>query len=401
LLPTNMPPGIVVPQPTRGGSGTDPVPAGKEATPKPQRVPNVDYGNRGWKTVPPTSATLDRIKLRNDDSLDGRALGWEGGVVRWEHAAVALPIRFQGAGITSLKLAPPTNAPPSAATGWLVRLTNGNLLTGDGLTMNADTVELATSVAGQLRLPRPMVETVQRNSVQGLANFGALQWLGGWDRVNFGRQDQEMNQQRWVYRDVGLPDCVGVELLVPARMAPGRSVTLFLFCGQPSRLYTDPFYTVSLMDNQLTIRLRGIWGGMPSQLQLRPAKGRNTIALGVLVNRLTGRVVLMVDGEVKQTVQLAPLPERSGRGVLVADSLPDEPVPPWLLLTPLAEDLRLPVAKADTVGLLLVVVAAGVSIGTVGVAVRLVLILALVMAASATTCTVIAQAARAAEEDDA
>jgi hypothetical protein len=350
LPATNLPPGIVVPQPTRGGSPTNTGPVSVEEAPKPQPLRQPDYGNRDWKTVPPPRPTLDRIKLRNNDSLDGKFLGWEGGVVRWEHEAAARPIRLQEAGVTSLKMATTTNAPAPAATGWIVRLTNGNLLTGDGLTMNADTVELTTSATGRLRLPRTMVEAVQRDSVKGIVKFRALQWLGDWDRVSFGRQEQYMNQQRWVYRDVELPDCVGVELQIPAPMAPNRNLVLYLFCGQPSRLYADPSYMLSLNNNYLTIQTQGanmMGGGMQEPFQLRLTKGRNTTALGFLVNRLTGRAVLMVDGVVTRTVQLPPLPERAGRGILLMDNLPDEPAPSWLLLTPLAEDLHLAVPKVD------------------------------------------------------
>ena len=349
LPATNVPPGIVVPEPTRGAH-TNAAPT--EAAPPPVKPKPVErainYGNQDWKVVPAPKITADSVNLRNDDQLDGKLLGWDGTTVRWEHSAARQPLRLQCAGITSLKFAAPTNTVTAAPMRWLVRLTNGNLLTGDALTLDAEKVELTTPYAGRLRLPRAMVEMVCCDAAPAEAKLRALQWLPGWDRVNFGRQEEHRNQQRWLYRDVGLPDSVAVELLVP--VAQQMNLSLQFFTGAPAQIYNQPHYMVSLNGMYLTVASQGgqMGGGDNQPLQFRSARGRTVVDLAILLNRNTGRVVVLVDGEVKRTVQLPPLPDGSGRGVLISGQPPSQELPPWLLVTPIAEEGQWASAKADT-----------------------------------------------------
>jgi multicomponent Na+:H+ antiporter subunit G len=58
------------------------------------------------------------------------------------------------------------------------------------------------------------------------------------------------------------------------------------------------------------------------------------------------------------------------------------------------------VAKADTIGLALLVAGLSLTAGSWQMVIRITLIWVLVMAASATTCTLIARAARSAERPD-
>jgi hypothetical protein len=349
LPATNVPPGFVVPEPTRGArTNAAPVEAPPAPVKPPPVEPAINYGNRDWKVVPAPKIAVDSANLRNDDQIDGKLLGWDGTTVRWEHSAARQPLRLQCAGITSLKFAAPTNTVTAAPMRWLVWLTNGNLLTGDALTLDAEKVELTTPYAGRLRLPRAMVEMVRCDAAPAAARFRALQWLPGWDRVNFGRQEEHMNQQRWLYRDVGLPDSVAVELLVP--VAQPMNLNLQFFTGTPAQIYNQPHYVVRLNGQYLTVASQGgqMGGGDNQPLQFRSARGRTVVDLAIMLNRNTGRVVVLVDGEVKRTVQLPPLPDGSGRGVLISGQQPSQELPPWLLVTPIAEEGQWASAKADT-----------------------------------------------------
>ena len=346
LPATNLPPGFVVPEPTRGARTNGAPVATEPVKPKPVVEPIINYGNRDWKVVPASGPTVDEVVLRNDDRCEGKLGAWDGTTVRWDYAGAVAPIRWQCAGIAALKLAAPPAVAAVPVPRWIVRLTNGNLLTGEALTLDGAQVELTTSYAGRLRLPRPMVESVRQDLAT--AKWRALHWLPGWDRVNFGRQEDNLQEQRWLYRDVDLPDSVAVELLVPVTQQ--MNLNLQFYTGPPAQLYHQPCYTVSLNGTYLSVASQGgrMGGGDNQPLQFRPARGRTVVDLAILLNRNTGRVVVLVDGEVKRTAQLGPLPDGAGRGVIVSGGQPGQELPPWLLVTPLAEDGQLASAKAET-----------------------------------------------------
>ena len=134
---------------------------------------------RGTISVPPpgagdsragTAATADTdvLSFLNGDRLHGRLVAVEGdGQLVWKHPAVADAIRFRADGASFIALAaaasPGTAAAAPRAHKGSVRLTNGDQLRGDLVSLDATNLVLDTWYAGRLVIQRVMVERAEPN----------------------------------------------------------------------------------------------------------------------------------------------------------------------------------------------------------------------------------------------
>ena len=98
---------------------------------------------------------LDKLKLLNGDLLSGKFAGMKDGSVLWEHAAFNTVVAVDGGQLESLNLVDPGSA--GKQHGSSVELVNGDMLQGDLVELNADSLLLDTWYGGKLEIPRKSV----------------------------------------------------------------------------------------------------------------------------------------------------------------------------------------------------------------------------------------------------
>ena len=344
---TNTAHSIPIPAPLRSGgeSSTNDITMPDLTQPDPRQQFIQQQYMPEWKLVPPVFVKTDAIVLSNGDELTGRFLGGDAMTLRWEHPAVAQPIAFgMGTnGVRALRLALPENGLPPVAAHWLVRLTNGSLLTGTALTLDAEMVELVTPLAGTLRLPRKLVAAVQYDSAAA-TKFQALQSPENWDRLQQPGNDAFNNSQYIAYRDLDLPDAVAVELVTPVGNTAHRPVQLFIFAKKDA-LYNEPSYNLTIANGQMVmINVMGRAGGH-EMFQLPVAEQQTSMRLLIAINAATGEGALHCDGVLSRTFHFSPLPENHGRGICVISQMGRAGLPARLILSRITDDLRVAVPK--------------------------------------------------------
>lgn len=312
-----------------------------------------------WKMAPRASVTAaDSIALQGVEEMSGRFLRWADGTIHWELPAARQPALFRQPVGGILRLAPPAGAAGPAASRWTVRLRNGDMLIADGLTMDAAHLDLVTPGGGQLRLARALVAALYRDPVRLSGTFKSVQRLAEWNRVLPDKRNMGCTRYQWLYRDVGLPDNVAIDL--PMILAGGQELDLYLFADGPGDIHNFPHYRVDIRGASVWVTRRGGSSVDNGTVLTLPEFGNGyQTDMSLRVNRKTGRVMVLVDGEVRLNRQLLPLPDDCGRGMWVVGRVPGAiyagavqsgwPLPERILLTPLAADKELAAADQDRV----------------------------------------------------
>jgi hypothetical protein len=277
-------PGIVVPAPLRGGTETN-APAPPEPVPPPV--------NTGLRLYSRPCATNDWLRLENQDVVPGRFLGWEDGAVRWEVADALRPVRFRDSGVNRWVWAAPAAKAAPGADRWVVRLTNGSLLTAQEARLEEKTVVAIGTVAGTLRLPREIVAALYRNPYPA-GKGHILHNVADW-KVVVGDDDNGGLS----YAEVLPPEPVLLEFDWPPADASRR-----VHVGLPlPSFHGDGENHVLLQFHNNNLQVQGQAGGFGGDgvTATRPRGDRPRV--GVALHPGTGSMAVYVDGKLvgKQT----------------------------------------------------------------------------------------------------
>ena len=149
----------------------------------------------------PEKAYADELRLENGDQLHGTLLGIKGGAegrLIWKHERAAVPVEFTLAGMGAVDLGERAKAGARVHRGSL-RLTNGDVLAGDLVSLDDQNLVLDTWYAGKLTVPRPLVRQMEPwTALNATLYSGPAADLAGWNSP-----DGEINQQ-WECRDGAL-----------------------------------------------------------------------------------------------------------------------------------------------------------------------------------------------------
>lgn len=146
------------------------VPASVEA---PKRAPNVPR-----LTAPQAD---DRLDFINGDRIHGRlsAASASAGRLTWKHTAAAEDILFEPASLAQIQLASRRTS-TSAEYDAMVHLTNGDMLPGRVVAMDAEILELDTWFAGLVKINRSMVTSILPNLSMSNVLFEGPNELSEW-----------------------------------------------------------------------------------------------------------------------------------------------------------------------------------------------------------------------------
>jgi hypothetical protein len=342
-----------LPAPLRGGTETNaPV---QPPAPPPARPPAGNTGKRGLRLYPVPSVTSDWLRLKDRDLVPGRFLGWEADAVRWEVAGAPRPVRFSLSGVDRLVWAGPVRA-AQGADRWVVRLTNGSVLPAEEVRLEEKTVVATATAAGTLRLPVGMVTALYRNPYpagKGRILHNVEDWeVVGATGAGGGVADDFQGSCRTSYAEVLPSEPVLLEFDWPPTDEGGYiqmrlPLQSFENDGNQVHVFLDinnPYHKNTLLFTRQGV---GNWGGAEVSVA-RPRGARPRV--GVALHAGSGCAVVYVDGKLagRQHVNFwaesmmagVPLP-----GVLLRTRGNRWPVRP-LLITPINDDLTLPVATA-------------------------------------------------------
>jgi hypothetical protein len=318
---------------------------------------NIPITESWKKLMPAPQLKTDSLRLRDDgQEWSGTLTGWDGTMATWYMTAALCPTQVSCARVGMFALAPigPTASHPPR---WIVKLTNGDLLTGDRLTMDTNRVTLALDGGGNLAIPRALVVSVQQDTAPAEERFHPLQRRDRWDRI-VGQEvftgDKRLVTNRYEsgsYADLDLPDQVAIEFAVPSKATASLNIQMGIFVASPIDRPVATGYSIWIdgnknnilcsMSDQFSVarigeRNEGFIGG---SCDFQATRERDWVDIGLRINRQTGRLLVTVDGEIRRVFALEGLPADGGRGMTVSCQQPGQEWPRRMLLTPLGDNL--------------------------------------------------------------
>lgn len=229
--------------------------------------------------------------------------------IRWKHPAATTPIEFLARNAHQIRFA--QVAPPPAQAGThhtcRFRFVNGDELTGNLLSLDAQHIELETWFAGKVRAPRAGVQSLAflakgfATIYEGPASLEG--WTTGPTPTSWQLREGVLTGagQAFMGRDLKLPPQARLEFEVGSAMSGPFYVSLytdstkqFNFAASGYQFQIGPGY-VNLMRGQGQFGMQHL-----GQTQIPiPPPGR-TLRFEVRADLLVGAVALLVDGNVVQ-----------------------------------------------------------------------------------------------------
>ena len=156
-----------------------------EKPPPARRGGHAETGATKTNVPPPviSARTADSLTLLNGDRLQGRLVGVDGsGVVTWQHKAMLEPLHCSLAALDKVDLLP-RKSEGIQHHRQLVRLINGDRLSGDVVTLDATQLVLRTWYAGTLNIARPRLAALTPGVEQSHVLYeGPTADLTGWSK---------------------------------------------------------------------------------------------------------------------------------------------------------------------------------------------------------------------------
>lgn len=142
--------------------------------------------------IPAAGAPPDLLRL-TDGELEGEFAGMDaGGTVTWKREDGVAPLKFKADNLRQIVLRGGTSLRPETETAH-VELVNGDRVPGRVLAMDAESLTLATDVAGTVVVPRPMIERLAPNPFGGRLTYAGPFRPDEWETVGPESLDQEEN----------------------------------------------------------------------------------------------------------------------------------------------------------------------------------------------------------------
>jgi len=251
--------------------------------------------------VMPGVVTSDTLLFRNGDMLRGSLLSvLPESAVRWSHPDAKQPIEFALTNVVQIKLV----GKPAGTTkegGAIVRLTNGDELRGEIVSLDAEKLTLATWYAGQVQIQRTMLQSIVPQTATRATLLAELTGTDGWVRPQ--------GDNAWTYRNGAFVSAtagsIGRDLKMGDRMRMDFDLSWRNFPYLQVGLYTDNLenlygnsYMLQISGNTVYLqrgRARN-FNNLGGSVNLENFQQRGRAKLTVLVDKPKRSVTLLVDG---------------------------------------------------------------------------------------------------------
>ncbi len=254
----------------------------------------------------------DLLEFINRDRMHGRLVSASAQMnqLTWQSSAAAADIAFQTESLARVALAPRIATKPGTY-GAVAHLTNGDVLPGYIVAMDADTLVMDTWYAGEVRINRSMVMSILPNLSQSNILYEGPNSLEEWTL-----SPHMGNRPQWRYADgalysiqqqpigrmiEGLPDTYEVYFDVAWRSShPNFSFTF----NTPNVQQNTDAYVMSVQSTTImmsrSVRNRGTrnFGTRITHSGFDGSSGQRSARFGVLVDKDSRNFTLLIDGDV-------------------------------------------------------------------------------------------------------
>ena len=289
--------------------------AGKDVTPKPDtpdrqiNVPAPEDSNKGPRKPAERNAFDDVLTFNNSDTLHGRlaSIDTQSEELIWQHPSAKEPIKFALDGIRSLAMenAQRRKVPEQKAS---VKLTNGDQLAGNVVSMDADTLVLDTWYAGKIDVEKVMITSLRPHADGSKVVYEGPRDIDTWDLG-----DESMKntwrlkngvlhplQAHPIGREIeGLPDVASLEFECDWRGYPAFN---FIFYTDNVSKVSGNYYMLQVSSSSVYMRRYTSNQGSDNLWNLNHkafSNNRSTTAkFNLLVNKETKSFSLLINGEV-------------------------------------------------------------------------------------------------------
>jgi hypothetical protein len=167
-----------------------------DSAPEPGPEPGIQVPAPGGSTSD-TAPQQDTLSFLNKDQLHGYLLAIDsGGALHWQSPEARDPIVFKNGDVSEIKL--DSHKPPATTSEARIALTNGDILPGNIVSLDDQTLALDTWYAGRLSLPRAMLRSILPMSDAANLEYQGPTSLDGWTIGRMG------NPGSWSYKDGAL-----------------------------------------------------------------------------------------------------------------------------------------------------------------------------------------------------
>ncbi len=285
------------------------VPAIKAEIPLPPQ--NTGGGKTTTATSPDGSggdgSQSDTLKFFGKDVLSGKLISFTPEkLLVWTHPDAEKPIEFKTANLKEIALSGKQPAAPAGTS--TVRLTNGDILKGSIVKLDAENLLLKTWYAGDLKISKKMLKEILPASVSSAIYEGpndVKEWTmdnqsgGRGGKLEVSNKTLSIPGNCTVGRDMKLPDMAKIEF----DMATGQNsnVNVFLYADQMQR-HSGNSYILNISNNYIYLQRYSRNEGSDSlgQGECRRMMDKSMAHFTILVNKKTKSFTIMVNGNLAQ-----------------------------------------------------------------------------------------------------
>ncbi len=266
-----------------------------------------------------TNSTRQTVLFRNGDLLAGKlnSIAADKSVV-WQRSDVFQPIQFSGANISEIRFAPGKDSISTVSNRCRLELRNGDSLEGKLIRLDAKTIALETTFAGEMVFPRNVVQSLEplppdrepifvgptglEGWIMGKVNALAAGEAGEWKYANGAFYATHSSS---IARDLKLPDAARIEFDVAWKGMLQSAIAIYTSHMQPINLANkdnEPdfggFY--SLQINSFVATLMPVKKNEPlkylGQTPVPQFTQKNRAHIEIRASKKTSIVALFADG---------------------------------------------------------------------------------------------------------
>lgn len=270
----------------------------------------------------------DVLQLLNGDILRGSLVSTEPGSygLRWKHPNASQNIDFSCDAVDMVKFA--KKQPESKAREkTIVRLSNGDTIYGQLVSLNTEKAVLDTQYGGRMDIKRSMIGAVHPNSSSALTLYEGPAGMSGWLlQRNVGRESWVFkNNALYAYQAYpigryieGLPDSIEISFDASWRAYPS------FYCGffaqnVEQHSYSWNSYMLRVSGGSVYIMRASRNSGQKilaqSEIERFSNQRSNRARFTIMANRKEKKVILLIDGEIVRECQDVDTSEMPGAGI--------------------------------------------------------------------------------------
>ena len=257
----------------------------------------------------PLDAAGDRLVFLKGDWLHGELVSVDAasGRVIWRHPEAREPIAFSSKSVSELRLGPRQGTAATHESG-VVRLTNGDELTGDIASVDPTNLVLSTSSAGRLMLQRSMVSEIRPGAGAMSVLYEGPKSLDEW-KLRGGDRGRMWELKDGVLSPLvpvplgrsieKMPDSVRIDFTVEWRQQ-GIYFSFWFFHEKPDEPQGEAYMLNIISGQRVDLnRLRSTGGSqnLGSAEFAEGAQQRGTARFSILADRSKGNIALLVNGK--------------------------------------------------------------------------------------------------------